>query len=202
MNPLQIVEDSPDTKNRKKIWEKDSSNDDLISKISIFKTVQENSKFSVLVPKWLVWLMLFGLLTLFTILLAALLMALFSRKPGLYLEDCKFRSCAPNLNLKCIDQICNCTENQYFLKGCHEKKDHLKLCQLQMQCKSNLMCRGGACNCNESDYWNGNMCVARHSYNEMCLSEQCLESSFLFCSSSSNVCLCPQNRFISPIKNL
>lgn len=190
MNPLDDIH-KIDEEKKEILIAKDSSNDDLTSKLFILKNKSQRV-FSI--PKWAMVLLLLFLLTLLIILLAAIILNFTSKRPGLYLENCKSRSCETTLGLKCIDSFCQCENDKYYLKKCEPKKDYYENCQLHLQCKSNMICVAGKCQCEKLYYWNGDTCLRRYTHNETCEDGQCLLNTFLFCDNATKLCTCESTR--------
>ena len=191
---LSLIRYTPDRPNSSLIFEHDSEKQGLASKIVVLKTLPDKLKNFFLVPKWAIVVTSFFYLMLTTILLAAVIILLCGRRPGVYLEDCKQRSCAPGLNLKCINNVCRCTDSQYFLNKCIDLKGNSDFCQSPSQCQNGLNCTAGKCQCDDSSYWNGKKCLARKSYRETCSANQCLTDTFLFCDNKTQMCMCPSDR--------
>ena len=152
----------------------------------------------ILVPKWILVISILGLLMLFCILIAAILIVNDAPNPGLYLEHCQKRSCASGTNLKCIDGICQCKENQYYTNKCNDKKDFSGLCQTTEQCLYNLTCIGGKCQCSATNkYWDKvkNKCYSKKTYQDTCTQGQCNDDVLLSCSNKTNNCECSQDKY-------
>ena len=179
----------------KLLYEQDVDNGNLFSKLRILKKIQINDGL-VNVPKWLVTLSSLLLTTLFTVLLASLLILTFAKRPATFQENCERRSCAPNLNLKCINNTCKCPDNQYYVTKCEKKKTYNEVCQANYQCldNTNLYCIGGKCTCNETSYWKEISCKPRFSFQQPCNGDVCLDSLFLYCDKNTGICMCQDNR--------
>lgn len=152
-------------------------------------------KSMVSIPKWvLVFLgLLVALLTI--VLLAAILVVLTAPRAAQYMEFCNGRSCQTGLNMKCIDKVCKCESNKYYMKGCLEKKSDGKSCAFTYECLSEkgLYCLNGKCQCNKTQYWDTNTCTSRYSYGEFCSNDQCLSTVMLSCI--NGICQCDSTRF-------
>lgn len=190
-NPMSIITHKP-SGNSKVIYEKDSFWGPLKSKLLILRRV-ENLKGNIRIPTWLAFIIGLFLLLLLAILIASIVIVTTSRKPGLHMEDCIKRSCNTALNLKCIENKCQCESNEYYITKCTEKVGYQKKCQLSLQCFDELECIGGNCTCNETTYWTGSKCVKRKLLKDACNGDQCLTSSFLYCDAKIKVCVCDLN---------
>jgi hypothetical protein len=130
-----------------------------------------------LLPKWMLVLGILFLFSITIIFLAALITVMGAKNAAVYGESCSDRSCTKNLNLKCIDKICNCSSNEYYSNKCLPKKTYLKKCNEGMSmCLDNisLICTDGTCKCLNTQYWNGSKCVSRLNYKEKCNGDTCL----------------------------
>lgn len=156
---------------------------------------------SVILPEWAVILGSMGIAYLAIVFACAFIFINQSKRPGLYLESCSGRSCEKSLNLKCINSICNCTGQQYYLKKCNSKKGNLEKCHNSNECLSseNFICFNGKCQCKQEYYWIGHRCAKRVTYGEICSSDdQCLtKTQMLTCDKLIGLCTCPENRFWS-----
>lgn len=120
-------------------------------------------------------------------------------KYALYNENCLNKSCIPGLNLKCIDNICQCDSYSFYQKGCQQKKRFFEACyNSSNQCMSNgnLTCLSGVCKCNDLSYWNGQTCLPTQSFNGICQTSdmECKTQDFLNCDLTSRRCLCSPDR--------
>lgn len=195
-SPIGLIRHTPaNLKNKKIIHENDAYHNGLFSKLFVLKSFS-NLKNYIMVPKWAIFISSLFYAALLGVLIAAVCILLFSRRPGVYLEDCQHRSCAPGLNLKCINDMCQCKNDQFYLKKCIDKKTHSEFCQnsTQSQCKDGLICIGGKCQCNETLYWNGGKCLMRKTIRETCNGDQCLYDSFLNCDNQTKICICDNTR--------
>lgn len=131
-------------------------------------------------------------------LIAGFVLIFFARQPGLYGEDCLHRSCWKGLSLKCINNTCLCESNQYYMIGCHEKKNYYEKCYGNTSyCVENLnmQCIDGVCKCNSSNsYWIDGKCIDYQSYNNPCTTTLCSIRAMLTCDSSRKICLCDNTR--------
>lgn len=152
-------------------------------------------KSMVSIPKWV--LVFFGLLIalLTIVLLAAILIVLTAPRAAQYMENCTSRSCQSGLNMKCINQVCKCESNRYYMKGCVEKKSYDESCAVEYECLSDkgLTCFNGKCKCNKTQYWHTDKCANRYTYGEFCSDDQCLSTIMLECINS--ICQCNSTRF-------
>lgn len=179
----------------------EDKNDGLIkSKIIIYKypkrPIPEGSK---KVPTWLIVLVIMFLVLLITIFVAALILKLSSKRPGLFNEDCLRRSCEKKLNLKCLNSTCTCESDRYYLKGCNMKKSIGENCNNHVnECKSDLECFNGICNCKRNFAWNGFRCTEKETFGNDCSRVPCDDSLNLVCDQSTKLCQCnTSNRFWS-----
>jgi hypothetical protein len=150
------------------------------------------------VPVWGVVLAIPFFLLIITILIVSLQIVYFAPRPGFYLESCEKRSCLKDLNLKCINNICQCTSEYYYTNKCNQKKNYMEKCHLSSYCKNNtgLTCLDGACKCSQTKYWKEKSCVDKSSLSQSCTSDsQCLDQSMLYCNTTKSKCACASNRY-------
>jgi hypothetical protein len=159
--------------------------------IIVEKNIKKD-KDQVVLARWKVGLFALVTLLLITVLIAALLLVLNTPPPGFYLQSCDQRSCASGFNLKCINKVCNCTETQYYVDKCLEKKTDQELCRSIRECREdkNLICFDGKCQCSDVRYWNGQKCINRRIYNERCIGNECLSKISLECDKTTGLCDC------------
>jgi hypothetical protein len=147
--------------------------------------------------EWLVGLFIFYLFGITITLLSGIIALESVPIPGLYTETCNGRSCTKGLGLKCIDGICQCPADQYYTKGCIDKKSNMETCNNKTSnCKDNtgLTCRDGVCKCDYFYYWNGDMCKLGKNLSESCTSDnQCLTNLMLNCDQNEKKCRCDGN---------
>lgn len=138
-----------------------------------------------------------SLLAIAIILIAALVLN-FWKRPALYNESCFRRSCLSELNMKCINNTCVCTSDQYYCGKCINKKAYMENCESSIfNCKSNvnLTCRDGYCKCLSSQYWDGLKCEAKRLYSQNCINDvQCLTDQMIYCDPINLKCSCSTNR--------
>ncbi len=124
----------------------------------------------------------------------------FTKRPGLYTEDCSDRSCVSGFNMKCINSVCSCQSTQYYLKGCFDKKGYLGKCHGNTSyCadNKNFECLDGLCKCNITSYWSGTLCLPKKDYGVSCSSDvQCLTDKQLICDQKRKKCYCSNERFL------
>ena len=88
--------------------------------------------------EWLVGLSIFYLFGIAITLLSGIIALESVERPGLYTENCNGRSCTKGLGLKCINSICQCSTDQYYIKGCIDKKSNMETCNKKTSnCKEN-----------------------------------------------------------------
>jgi hypothetical protein len=153
---------------------------------------------TVSIPRWGVVLGVLVGIVIATILISAIAIVYFAPRPGLYQESCEKRSCLKELNLKCLDGLCQCADDYYYEYKCNLKKTYMEKCQSISNCKNNtnLVCRDGVCKCYNYQYWNGKLCSNSSSYNQKCTnSSQCDADSILYCDSKQAKCLCETTRY-------
>lgn len=176
---------------RKIIYEEEITTGPVYSKLIIFKRISETPKGYKRVNCWILVLLLGLIVLLITILIAACLLSFNSRRPGLYGEDCIRRSCETKLGLKCINSICNCQSNEYYLKHCLPKKPFGNFCNHAIdQCMLGMTCFNGKCGCNRTFTWNRVKCVKKSSYDGICENIECDSSQFLICNNNTKTCDC------------
>lgn len=185
--------------NKKIVYEEDKVDNPIHSKIIIYKKTSEIPKGSKEVKTWVLILFIGFILLLVTILIAALVTFISRRRPGLYREDCVRRSCETELGLKCINSVCDCESDEYYLKGCLPKKSIGENCHRSIdQCVSGLICFNGKCGCHRNSTWNGKKCVKKGTYGENCEQTNCNDNLLLTCDSKTKICSCgPSLRFWS-----
>ena len=158
-----------------------------------------NKKF-FFVPFWLIILFI-ALVVAILIIIVATFYINFSERHGLYTESCKRRSCTSGLNLACRNEICSCSSNQYYNKGCFDKRNYSESCMGNASyCVDgkNLYCLDGVCKCNNKNYWGGFSCVSKSSYGEFCKNNnECLViPQSTYCNLLKNKCACSTDRYI------
>lgn len=179
--------------NSSRIVYEEDRNDSLIkSKIVIYKRLNlPIHKDLKEIPMWAIVLILMFVALLVTILIAAVLTLLNARRPGLHEEDCYRRSCETKLGLKCINSMCQCDSNQYYLKGCKAKKTIGEFCQNYVQeCKNELSCYNGKCTCAKGFVWYINGCKQKGTRGDDCSKIECDDSLMLICDVSTKSCDC------------
>ena len=159
--------------------------------------LKEAGRMYAIVPKWVVGVagIVFGLIV--TIFIATIVVVYNAPRPSLHAETCDRRSCVPELNLKCINNSCTCSENQYFAKKCIDKKNYLEACSSTTPCKngSSLLCRDGKCKCSNLNYWKDGNCIPKNTFKQSCSSDvECLESKLLYCDTNTRLCTCSSTR--------
>lgn len=173
-------------------------NKKLFKSTSASKILDNHQRF----PLWLT-LTLSGILLL-TSIGVVVFCAVFIRSDGngTYKESCNvFRICNQRLGLKCINSVCDCQFDEFFMITCISRKRYSEKCNTignQSQCleNTNMLCLDGLCKCNQSiSYWNGNKCEPKQIYNESCQSDiQCMTSQLLYCDNKLEKCLCKNDR--------
>jgi type IV secretory pathway VirB3-like protein len=178
------------------IYEKNDYNGKIHTRLIIYKTLIKN-KSGVSIAEWLIVLMFLLIVFLVIVFISAILLIIMSKMPASYLQDCRGRSCFPNIGLKCIDNKCQCKTGHYYESKCLSKKPLNEHCRNTNECMDNkgLICYNGICQCNKAFYWNGNTCKAKKSYGNLCNRGECLDSHMLECN-SSGICSCNENRFV------
>jgi hypothetical protein len=179
------------------IHEENLRNKNIPSILKIFKKNAKSSASEIKVPSWMSGLGALLYLLLFAILIAAVVILLSSKRPGVYLESCEKRSCEAGLDLKCIDGKCQCLSSQYYETKCIDKKTNNQLCQETNQCKdnTNLICYAGKCQCDVTAYWTGTICKTRFTYKQPCKGDQCQNIQMLYCDNKAGVCTCNSTRY-------
>ena len=128
------------------------------------------------------------------ILYAALILIYKAPRRSLYDESCGVRACDKTLKLQCIDNKCQCKADQYYLKGCRDKRAHLQSCNNQTsycQNSKGLTCTDGFCKCSDKEYWNNLKCVPKGTISSTCKNDtQCLTQHMLVCDNSLKRCGC------------
>lgn len=163
----------------------------IIYKKNLAKLMQKLCR----MPAWqrvligLIFALLIGLL------IAAIMIVLKAKRPAMYLESCDKRSCMKELETRCVDGICQCTDDQYFSNKCNEKKSNMEFCLKDEQCQDYLNCRDGKCQCNDTHYHSVSSCIRRRSYQETCKNDQCQTTAMLYCDSKTSKCVCESTRY-------
>jgi hypothetical protein len=176
------------------IYESKTSNGSIISIIK--KPAVSIEEPMMVVPKWIIYFIIGVIAYLLIVLSAAIVFINQAPRAALYMEDCKGRSCQKGLNLKCINSICNCLSNQYYSKGCHQKKTFDEKCNQMHECdeNKNLKCHNGFCQCSKTKYWSFGSCDDRKTYSEICKNDNCLSrTQMLKCADET--CKCDSTRF-------
>jgi hypothetical protein len=152
----------------------------------------------ILVPIWLLVLSVLSIIAI-SIIFSGAIFVYTTPRPGHYSESCQSRSCFKGLNLKCIDNICTCSTDQYYAKGCHNKKSYLGNCPGNSTfCLNNtdLICKDGVCKCSLEEYWDGSQCLAQKTYGSLCSQDSnCKTDLLLSCDSRRRTCLCKDDRY-------
>ena len=167
----------------------------LRSILIIYEQPKDLLKASYLVPKWMIVIYILALMLITVVLLSAILIVSLAPRPANYQENCKGRSCAKDGNMKCLDNVCTCTSNQYYVNKCVEKKSNWQRCTKSYQCRDYLSCIGGLCQCNQTHYHEDNGCLKRKSYMETCKGDQCFANSMLYCNITIGECVCASKRY-------
>lgn len=168
---------------------------------SIYRIVEftEDKNKYCAIPFWQMVMIALGLIAIAIILSAALFIEFNSKRPGLYNESCVGRSCKGGLGLKCINQLCQCQSNQYYVIGCTKKKDYMELCNGNLDScvdGKNMSCLNGYCMCDYSSYWDGKVCLTMKKYGEKCTSdENCNKDLLLTCDKTRMKCYCSSDRY-------
>lgn len=175
------------------IYQKDHYNGIIRSKLLIFDKSKRKST-GVSIEEWKIYLLVLFILYLISVLIAAIMILMFAKKPAQYLEDCKGRSCVGGLDLKCLDNICKCNLDEYYLKKCEKKKLFNETCTISRQCyeQKGLQCYNGKCVCKKTEAWNQQKCYPRKYFGDNC-NNDCLENLMLTCN--SGLCSCNSTRF-------
>ena len=178
------------------IFEKEHYDGYLISRILIWKNIIKPAKSGADIPIWGIVVTSLGYTALITILIASYVIVYTAPRPSQYLESCYKKSCVNGLNLKCINNTCQCKEHQYYNLGCVDQQSYLGKCALAYQCLADtkLICNEGMCKCEDTFYWNGVDCFARKNYNQTCNGDQCLSINMIFCNMTSTKCECDADR--------
>jgi hypothetical protein len=180
----------------KVVHELETSNGSIISIVK--KPAESIGRSMMAVPRWIVYA-IGGVIILLGIILAAGIVYINQApRSALYTEDCQGRSCKSGLNLKCISNKCTCLSNQYYSKGCQQKKTYNEKCNRLNECDEDksLKCQNGFCQCSITKYWNENLvaCNDRKTYGEVCKNDNCLsETQILSCI--DGFCQCESTRF-------
>ena len=183
------------------LWKKYSKKGKLqsIFQLSSKDSSSGNCSRFMLISKWKVVIFLY-LFTALMILIAADLYITFANRPGFYNESCTSRSCLSKLNLICNGGLCMCSANQYYLKGCFNKKNYLESCMGNVSyCidGKNFVCNDGVCKCRDDNYWNGFNCASKSGYGGFCNNnDQCFVKNQITCNITKNKCLCSSNRYL------
>jgi hypothetical protein len=151
------------------------------------------------IRRGLLILSMIGFCIIGIILIALIAAVCFASRKALYQENCATRSCVSNLNLKCINNTCNCDSGYLYIDKCTLKKKYLENCHLTSYCEDNmnLVCLDGVCKCNDAtNYWTGSTCVSKKTYQQVCHSNnQCLTLQMFYCDTSTSLCLCDSSRY-------
>lgn len=183
--------------NKDCIHESENFNGIIHTKLMILKQKKPLIN-GVRVPRWAIVIGFLILGLLLCILGASIYLSFFGKPPAPYGENCKGRSCFPNINLKCINNTCQCLKNEYFSNKCVKKGAYMESCNRLYQCETEkgLGCFNGKCKCNTTNYWNGKLCTAKKLYGDICKSNECDDNLMLVCN-SNGVCSCNEDRFWS-----
>jgi hypothetical protein len=149
----------------------------------------------VKLQRWnlVIYILVISLLS--AILGASIHLGFFSKPPASYGENCQGRSCFSNINLKCINNTCQCLKNEYYSDKCIKKGINMETCNRMYQCETEkgLICLNGKCQCNSTHYWKDKLCMAKKSFGENCGSEKCSDDLMLVCD-SNGICSCSEER--------
>ncbi|RNA31584.1 hypothetical protein BpHYR1_010100 [Brachionus plicatilis] len=167
-----------------------------VQKSQAFKNLEALNNGQVFIPKWVVVcgsIVMTGLVAVFATSIALSV----DKKPnGLYNEDCSGRSCEKYLGLKCINKVCLCPEDKFYLDSCRDFSTFNEPCRQKNHCKEeeNLTCGlTSKCECSSGNFWNSERkrCVTRKTYYEVCDGNDCKEDLDLICN--SGLCSCKNN---------
>jgi hypothetical protein len=116
-------------------------------------------------------------------------------KESNYGEICSTKQCNQKKLLSCIDGICQCNEfeQQIYsraINGCETKtileRTHGEYCLIgTTKCLTNTNCYNSICQCNSTaQYWDGNNCLAKKTFNQTCTNRNNTTSSPYYLSSN------------------
>lgn len=113
---------------------------------------------------------------------------------GLFKESCALRNCEKKLGLKCIDKICQCPKNYFFLDSCQVLSTYNERCKIDFNCKQSqsLICGiMNKCDCIRTKFWDHDYekCLDRKSYSESCKGDQCQTDLKLSCQFNRCICI-------------
>lgn len=171
----------------------------FFSKYSLKKTnptkkLESFSDGNIILSKWII-IIFFILFTAFGAILVVSIVISLTKKPnGLYNESCDNRPCEKKLGLKCIEKICLCAVNQFYIDKCYNLSSFNEICKINDHCKQNelLLCGlKSKCNCAKENYWNNDLkkCLPKKSFAEICDGDQCIDNlicEFGFCKCSNS----------------
>jgi hypothetical protein len=124
--------------------------------------------------------------------IVALILALNPLRDAVLNQSCTHTQCSTALNLKCINDVCQCYTTEYFTDKCKTLSTYSEPCFVASNCFQTygLICSLGTCTCSSVEFWNGTWCVPRYTYDVTCSGDQCLPNRLLSCL--ANKCDCPR----------
>lgn len=164
-----------------------------VEKSAAVKNLEALNNGQVFVPKWTLVIGIVTLVASAAVFAASIAISVTKKTNGLYKESCENRNCEIKLGLKCIDKICLCPSNQFYLDKCNNLSTYGQRCHQKEHCKSeeNLICGiTSKCDCELKNYWDIHLkkCFPRKSYSEACNGDECKKDLNLVCD--SGLCNC------------
>ena len=160
---------------------------------SVLQYKDDSKKRFILIPKWVVVLACAIAIFLFFTLIVSLIVVSSAKPPATFQQSCEGRSCMKNLNLKCLNNTCQCDTGYFYISKCVLKKSFMEQCKNTSQCKdnANLVCNDGVCKCKAFAYWDGKQCINKTSYGQPCTNNsQCLTNNAIICDKNTSTCSC------------
>ena len=149
-----------------------------IQKSEAAKNLEILGNGKVEISKWIVGVGLISVIGVFAIFVGSMVISLSKKPNGLFNESCELRNCEKKLGLSCIEKICQCPKDHFYLDGCQKLSTYNEICRIDQQCIPNqfLICNIiSKCDCPLNKYWNEEliMCKDLKKHGEDCKLNEC-----------------------------
>lgn len=162
-------------------------------KTKAVKNLEALNNGQVFIPKWIIAFGSCILAASVVAFVASIAISVTKKSNGLYEQSCANRDCEKKLGLKCINNVCLCSANQFYLDKCYNLSTFGEICRKKEHCikDQDLLCDlTSKCGCEPKKYWNLNLkkCLPRKTYSETCNGDECKSGLNLICD--SGICVC------------